>query len=137
MEPLDRVPCFAFWRRGCADTRYYVCNVLRLAGERVTPWNVASFVKSLPRTTGELHCGTWREESYCGRCVARALAAVADNSDGYWSLKFACEFLFDYLLARPPEVREMLVESFVGILEVLDVEGFGERERRRLTPSLN
>jgi hypothetical protein len=136
MDPLDQVPCYPFWRYACNRARYHVCEVLTLAGEPATPWNVARFVESLPRSKRQQECASWQKGSYFFRCGERAYAAAHHDSDARAKLFGACEY-FDYLLKRPRRIREMMVESFVGVLQFYEVEEYGERERRRLTPSAN
>jgi hypothetical protein len=126
----------ACWSKACNDACGHACKILSLAGEEVTPWNIARFVKSLPQLRTESNERTWQDNSYCFSCFGKACAENPKGTDCWRAIVDAGEFLVTFLAARPV-LREMVVEALVAVLEPLDVVEFGERERRRLSPSAN
>lgn len=123
MHAMDMIRGENFWRDGCRMMAIAIYETLRLAGEEGTAENVIKFVLSLPRNRAELATEAWRKE-YCCACLEKMHRSNAPEKDRY--------LLADYLITFFPDrnwwCQETLIDSFVGIYQVIEEETIRRKE---------
>jgi hypothetical protein len=117
MHAMDFTIGEDFWLDGCRMMAAVIRETLRLAKEPETPANVIKIVQSMLRSTSEQSYETFKK-GFCASCLEKVY-----NGD---SPKEEKNVLMDYYLKFFPSRRwatqEMIVASFVGILQGLDLE---------------
>ena len=121
LEPIDLVPQHQFWRDGCREMAKNICKVLRIAGEPITLENILEFASALPRDPDYLRSILWKS-SFCSRCLQKVYDRIPEGR------KICPEsVLIDYFLGwftmRNGNTQWMLTDSFVGILQGIELEG--------------
>lgn len=117
-DRLDAMEQYEFWREACMTMTRNVCDVLKLAGEPVTPTNVAAIVRSLPLEVEWLDGPGWTwKRGYFYRCMQTIHVRTPDHLR-FQELK---DYFFDYFLDREARAQYMIIHSFSGILLELPV----------------
>jgi hypothetical protein len=122
---MDLVRGSELWRDGCRMMACATCVVLRVAKEPITPENIIKFLDGLPRKSSELTTEEW-QKSYCGICLEKAHAEMEEPIK-----RLVTDYFLRYFPDRSWTCQEMLIDSFVGILEGIpweDLQGKAEGE---------
>ncbi len=106
----------SFLREGCALLARNAAELLRLAGEPVTPEAVAGIAASLPREPGDIKTDFWRR-GRLNKTMERAFHRTQGTPErGRYDAVF--EYFVRYIPDRTLHSLDMLSCAFLGVLSV-------------------